>query len=230
MESVPYSNVTGSLMYAMVCTRPDIAYAISLVSIFMSKHGKTHWAAVKWILRYIKATTSTGLIYGNLQNTEDGLVGYVDADYAADIDRIRSISGYTFMFNGCVVSWKATLQAIVALSTTEAEYVAITEAAKEGIWLKGILTELMRERVGVKVYTDSQSALHLTKNPMPHERTKHIDIRLHFIRDLVEQGKIDMQKISTEDNPADMLSNPVPIMKLQHFLNQMNIGETKVIP
>lgn len=124
-----------------------------------------------------------------------------------------------------VLSWKATLQAIVALSTTEAEYVAIKEAAKEAITLKGILEKLTRKQLGVKVISDSQNALHLTKNRMHHERTKHIDIRLHFIRNLIEPGEIGLEKISTQDNSADMLTKPIPSMKFQNCVNQVSVGE-----
>ena len=140
----------------------------------------------------------------------DGLVGYVDSDYAGDLDKRRSLTGYIFTISGCAVSWKVSLQATVALSTTETKYMAISEAYKEVIWLKDLYTELC----GVKLYTelcrvtscttiffDSQSAIYLTKDQMFHERTKHINVRYHYIRDVIAQGDIKVCKISTHIIP-----------------------------
>ncbi|KAG8480959.1 hypothetical protein CXB51_025647 [Gossypium anomalum] len=130
MSHVPYSSAVGSLMYAMVCSRPDLSYAVSAVSRYMANPGKEHWKAVQWILRYLRGTIDVCLQFGR---TEDGVIGYVDADFAGDLDRRRSLTGYVFTIGGCAISWKATLQTTVALSTTEAEYMAITEACKEAI-------------------------------------------------------------------------------------------------
>ena len=176
MERVPYSSVVGSLMYLMVCTRPDLAHAVSLVSRYLSNAGKNHWVAAKWILRYLRGTTKEGLLYGTVQDDQTCVVGFVDSDYAGDLDNRRSLTGYVFQVFGCTVSWKASLQHVVALSTTEAEYIAITEAVKEAMWLMGLIRELGVQQKSVTVYCDSQSAIHLTKNQMFHERTKHIDI------------------------------------------------------
>lgn len=120
MKNVPYSNATGSIMYSMVSTRPDIAYGLGLVSRFMSKPSREHWQAVKWLLRYLKGSAKLKLMYsGNEQSTCD-VVGYCDSDYAADLDKRRSLSGYVFTVGRNVVSWKSSLQHVVALSTTEA--------------------------------------------------------------------------------------------------------------
>uniref|UniRef100_A0A3Q7GI83 Reverse transcriptase Ty1/copia-type domain-containing protein n=1 Tax=Solanum lycopersicum TaxID=4081 RepID=A0A3Q7GI83_SOLLC len=136
MSRVPYASAVGSLMYAMVCTRPDSAHAVSVVSRFMGQPGREHWQAVKRIFRYLRGTSDVGLIYGG--DTQCLVTGYSDSDYAGDVDTRRSMTGYVFTLGGSVVSWKATLQPTVTLSTTEAEYMALTEAAKEGIWLKGL--------------------------------------------------------------------------------------------
>ena len=110
------------------------------------------------------------------------------------------MTGYLFTLGGCAVSWKATLQATVALSTTEAEYMAISEAIKEAIWVRQLVGELVQEEQGIAIYCDSQSAIHLTKNQMFHDRTKHIDIRYHFVRDVISGGDIMIKKINTADN------------------------------
>ena len=133
MSKVPYACAVGSLMYAMVCTRPDIAHAVSVVSRFMSKPSKEHWKAVQWILRYLRGTSKYGLMFDQRAVNPEQVVGYSDSDFAGDLDERRSLTGYVFQLCGSCVSWKATLQAIVAVSTTEAEFMSLTEAVKEAI-------------------------------------------------------------------------------------------------
>ncbi|KAG8474742.1 hypothetical protein CXB51_031399 [Gossypium anomalum] len=220
MSHVPYSSAVGSLMYAMVCSRPDLSYAVSAVSRYMANPGKEHWKAVQWILRYLRGTTDVCLQFGR---TEDGVIGYVDADFAGDLDRRRSLTGYVFTIGGCAISWKATLQTTVALSTTEAEYMAITEACKEAIWLKGLFSELNEDLQISTVFCDSQSAIFLTKDQMFHERTKHIDVRYHFVRDIIARGDIVVSKISTHENPADMMTKSLPITKFEHCLDLVGV-------
>lgn len=137
MKKVPYSNAVGSLMYAMIGTRPDIAYGVSLVSRFMSKPSKEHWSAVKWILRYLQGSVNKGLVYSSNPRESICIKGYCDSDFAADLDKRRSLTGYAFTLGGNLASWKSNLQHIVALSTIESEYIALTEAIKEAIWLQG---------------------------------------------------------------------------------------------
>ncbi|KAK5773528.1 hypothetical protein PVK06_049834 [Gossypium arboreum] len=220
MSHVPYSSAVGSLMYAMVCSRPDLSYAVSAVSRYMANPGKEHWKVVQWILRYLRGTTNVCLQFGR---TKDGVIGYVDADFAGDLDRRRSLTGYVFTIGGCAISWKATLQTTVALSTTEAEYMAITEACKEAIWLKGLFSELNEDLQISTVFCDSQSAIFLTKDQMFHERTKHIDIRYHFVRDIIARGDIVVSKISTHENPADMMTKSLPITKFEHCLDLVGV-------
>lgn len=140
MSQVPYASAVGSLMYAMVCTRPDLAHAVSVISRFMSQPGKEHWQAVKRIFRYLRGTSDISLVYGG--DTQCLVTGYFDSDYAGDVDSRRSMTGYVFTLGGSVMSWKATLQPTVTLSTIEAEYMALTEVAKEGIWLRGLVRDL----------------------------------------------------------------------------------------
>ena len=214
MSKVPYASAVGSIMYAMVCTRPDIAQSVSVVSKYMANPGKRHWEAVKWILRYLKGAPDVGLTFRKSEGIS--ILGYVDSDYAGDLDRRRSTTGYIFTLVGSAVSWKSTLQSIVALSTTEAEYMAATEAVKEAIWLKGLVAELSSAQLKSILKCDSQSAIHLIKNQRFHERTKHIDVRFHFIQDVVEKGAIKVEKVITDDNAADMLTKIVPLAKFAH--------------
>lgn len=164
MAEIPYSQAVGSLMYAMVCTRADIAYAVSVVSRFMSNPGKLHWDAVKWVMRYLKGTLDHGLMYGKSKHEVCEVRGYVDSDFAGDLDIRKSISRYMFMLDNCLISWKATLQHIVALSSTEAEFVVAIEAVKESMWLKGLLNELWLKQRTMQIFCDNQSAIQLIKN------------------------------------------------------------------
>ena len=139
MALIPYASVVGSLIYAMVCTRPDIAHAVGVVSRYMANPGKEHWEAVKWLLRYLRGTSSTSLCFGKSNVT---LQGFVDADLGGDVDSSKSTSGYIYNIGGTTVSWMSRIQKCVSLSSTEAEYVAIAEVGKEIIWLANYLEEL----------------------------------------------------------------------------------------
>ena len=173
---------------------------------------------MKRIFRYLRGTYDVGLIYGG--DTRCLVTGYSDSDYAGDVDTRRSMTGYVFTLGGSVVSWKATLQPTVTLSTTEAEYMALTAAAKEGIWLKGLVSSLGLHHDHAIVYCDSLSAICLAKDQVHHERTKHIDVRYHFLR---SESRIKVKKVGTADNPADMFTKPVPHSKFQHCLDLLNV-------
>ncbi|CAL5435892.1 unnamed protein product [Camellia sinensis] len=212
MEAIPYSSAVGSLMYAMVSTRPDIAHAVGVVSRFLSNPEKEHWEAVKWILRYLKGTTKVCLCF---RDAKPVLEGYTDSDMAGDLDGRKSTSGLLFTFAGGAVSWQSKLQKCVALSTTEAEYIAAAEAGKEMLWLKRFLQELGLKQEKFTVHCDSQSAIDLSKNSMYHSRTKHIDVRYHWIREVMDKQLLELTKIHTDKNPADMLTKVVSRDKLE---------------
>ncbi|KAH9762600.1 Integrase catalytic domain-containing protein [Citrus sinensis] len=228
MVNVPYASAVGCLMYAMVLTRLDLSYAVSVVSRYMANPRKEHWRAVKWILRYLNRTTTYGLMYGGSRQDDSQIVGYVDSDYAGDLDIRRSLTGYLFTLNNSTVNWKAQLQSVVALSTTEAEYTAAAEAVKEAIWLKGMLKELGIDQRSIMIKCDSQSAICLSKNQTHYERTKHIDIKLHFIRLEVLKATVKLQKIHTDKNVADMLTKPVTTAKFKLCLELAGICQKGV--
>ncbi|GJV88904.1 hypothetical protein Tco_1532842 [Tanacetum coccineum] len=179
---------------------------------FLSNPGKKHWEAVKWIFRYLRGTSKLGITFGN---GKPMLVGYTDSDLAGNKDNMKSTSGYLMTFAGGAVSWQSRLQKCVALSTTEAEYVAATEACKELLWLKRFLQELGFKQQRYAVLCDNQSTIHLAKNSMFHKRTKHIDIRYHWIRDAIEDGMFELNKVHTDDNASDMLTKAVAREKLK---------------
>jgi len=199
-------------MYAMVCTRPDIAHAVGVVSRFLSNLAKKHWEGVKWILRYLKSTSKMCLCF---RKSNLSLQGFSYADLGGDFDTKKSTTGYIFTLGGTAVSWKSKLQNRVALSTTEAEYIAISEAAKEMILLKNFLNELGKEQDNASMFSDSQSAISLIKNPVFHSRCKHIQLRYYFIRELINDGDLSLLKILGSENLVDMLTKPVTVDKLR---------------
>jgi ATP-binding cassette subfamily B (MDR/TAP) protein 1 len=212
MADIPYASAVGSLVYAMVCTRPDIVQGVGVVSRYMSDPGKEHWNGVKWLLRYLRGSSDRCIEYGGMDLKLDG---YCDADYAGDIDSRRSTSGYIFTLGGGAISWRSKLQDTVALSTTEAEYVAAAEAAKELLWLKAFLLELGVSFEKYLIHCDSQSAIHLSENDAFHARTKHVDVKHHAIRRWQSRNELKLVKIDTRSNPADMLTKPVPLEKVR---------------
>ncbi|XP_062088866.1 secreted RxLR effector protein 161-like [Humulus lupulus] len=222
MKNAPYAMALGCLMYIMVSTRPDLVHSLSILSRFMANPGMEHWKALKWLLRYLKGTWNYGLVYEKTKD-EMHLTGFVDADYASNKDTRRSTTAYSFMMNNSCICWKSQLQSVVALSTTEAQFMATTEAFKEAVWLQGIMQELKQIKHSTIIYSDSQSSIHFCKNPVYHEKSKHIDIRLYWIREKIEEGTIELEKIRTEENPADMGTKVVSISKFKHCLNLLNL-------
>ncbi|XP_052192797.1 secreted RxLR effector protein 161-like [Diospyros lotus] len=222
MEKIPYTNVIGTIMYSMISTRPDLAFSISLHSRFMSNPGKIHWEALKYVLRYINGSADIGLIYKKNCDVFN-LVGYVDSDFAGDRNSQKSTTSFFFTLGGNCISWKSQLQPLVALSSTEAEYVAVTDAFKEAIWLQGLLKEIHMLQDKVVVFSDSQSAIHLCKNPVYYERTKHVDVKFHFVRDQVAKENVIIQKVPTENNPADMGTKIVTAAKFKYCLDLLHV-------
>ncbi|GJR91241.1 retrovirus-related pol polyprotein from transposon TNT 1-94 [Tanacetum coccineum] len=206
MSRVPYASAVGSLMFAMICTRPDIAHAVGVVSRYMAEPGREHWEAVKRILRYIKGTSDVALCFGDLDLI---VTGYVDSDYAGDLDKSKLTIGYVFTLSGRTVSWVSKLQSVVAMSTTKAKYVAAAQSCKEAVWLKMLLEELGYKQEKITLFCDNQSALYLAMNPTFHSKTKHIRVQYQFVYEKVEEGTMDMWKIHTDDNVADYLTKAI---------------------
>ena len=221
MRKVPYRQCLGMLMWADVGTRPDIAFAVSMLSQFSSNPGKAHWEALKHVFRYLKGTKTWKLTYGG---EEHGLEGYSDADGSSQEHR-HAISGYAFLIDGGAVSWAAKRQEIVALSTTEAEYVATTHAAKEAVWLRRLIGEAFRPLIDpTPLYCDNQSAIALTKDGQYHARTKHIDIRYHFIRFVIDNGTVKLIYCPTDEMVADTLTKALPSAKGKHFASALGLS------
>ena len=221
MRKIPYREAVGALMYCAVATRPDIAFPTALFSQFVENPGPAHWEAVKHIFQYLLGTKTLELIYGE---TDGGLEGYTDTDGATQEHR-HAISGYAFLIDGGAVLWFSKKQEIVTLSTAEAEYVAATHATKEAIWLKHFLSEVFQPiNKPIPLYCDSQSAIALTQDRSHHTRTKHIDIRYHFIRYVVQDGKIKIIYCPTDEMVVDILTKPLPSLKAKHFARALGLA------
>ena len=204
----PYREAIGSLMYLMAVSRPDIAFAVGQASRHCENPQPQHWAAVKRIFAYLQGTINYGICYGLNQN---GLRGYSDSDYAGDPNTRKSTTGFLFLFNGGPVAWSSKRQPCVALSSTEAEFVAACEATKEGVWLGRLMSDLDPGFKGpIPMMCDNQSAIQLIKNPVHHQRTKHIDVRYCFVREHQELGDINVTYVPTKSQLADSLTKPLP--------------------
>ncbi|KAL3523497.1 hypothetical protein ACH5RR_016331 [Cinchona calisaya] len=211
MSEIPYASAIGSIMYAMLCTRPDVSYALSITSRYQSDPGESHWTAVKNILKYLRRTKDVFLVYGGLEK-ELVVNGYTDASFQSDRDDFRSQSGYVFCLNGGAVSWKSSKQATIADSTTEAEYIAASDAAKEAVWIRKFVTELgvvPSITNPVDIYCDNNGAIAQAKEPRSHQRSKHIQRRYHLIREIIERGDVKICKVPSDDNIADPLTKPL---------------------
>ena len=170
MSGIPYAPAVGSIMYAMICTRPDISYALSCVSRFQSSPGEDHWIAVKTILKYLRRTKDAFLVYGG-RDEELEVTGYVDASFQTDPDDSRSQAGYVFTLNGGAFSWKSFKESVVADSTTEAEYIAASEAAKEAVWIRKFtagLGVIKNPSSPVNLYCDNTGAIAFVMEPISH--------------------------------------------------------------
>jgi hypothetical protein len=225
MSHVPYASAVVLLMYATVCTRPDIAHAVGVFSRYMSKPGKEHCTTVKRVFRYLRGTTSYGLCYEGRPRLDRvvNIHGFVDADWAGDLDRRRSTSGYVFNLFGGAISWMSKRQVVVALSTTKVEYMAATHASKEEVWLQILCSGIGLVQQAVRIECESQSAIFLAKNPAYHSKTKHIDVQYHFVRDMIEEKKVSLMKVDTLKNVADSLKKSVSTEKFSWCRGSMGI-------
>ncbi|KAM2674254.1 hypothetical protein EV2_015471 [Malus domestica] len=224
MSCIPYASAIGSLMYAMICTRPDIAYAVNITSRYQSNPGSEHWAAVKTVLKYLRRTKDMFLVYGGA--SELRVEGYTDADFQSDVDDRSSNSGYVFTLNGGAVSWKSKKQSVIADSTTEAEYVAAAEAGKESFWMKKFITELgvvPTITSPVTLYCDNRRAIAQAKEPRAHQKNKHFDRRFNIIRRYAVEGKVNILKVASADNVADPLTKPMSQIQLHRHMEKMGI-------
>jgi len=209
-DSGTYTMAIGSLMYVALATRPDISYAVNKLASYTSNPKSAHWTAVKRIFRYLKGSHTHQLTYNGTGQEKANVNMYTDADWGSSTDR-KSTSGYVFVLAGGAISWSSKKQETVALSTAEAEYIAATHAAKQILWQRNLFNELEIDQPETStLLTDNQAAISISHHPVSHARTKHIDIKFHFLRDLVKNNIIKTTYISTHDNLADLFTKGFP--------------------
>ena len=218
MKGVPYLSAVGSLQYLAMCTRPDIAHTVAVLSRYGANPGIQHWKAVKHLFRYLRGTVDLKLTYRPTPSVDAPFVAYTDADHGGNKDNGRSTGGYLVCVGSGAVSWSSKQEPIVMLSATEAEYIAAVEAGKVIIWMHNILSE-MRAPVDAPstLYIDNRSALSVAKNPEHHRRMKHLDLRFFWLREAVEAGKIAPEHLRTDAMPADLLTKSLPRAKVELF-------------
>ncbi|XP_061353302.1 uncharacterized mitochondrial protein AtMg00810-like [Gastrolobium bilobum] len=182
-----YRSLVGCLRY-LTCTRPDLCLSVGIISRFMEDPGYTHWKAAKRILRYVQGTISQGLHYSKSDKYK--LVGYSNSDWCGDVDDRKSTASYVFFMGNTAFTWVSKKEPIVTLSTCEAEYVAASWCVCHTMWLRNLLSKLEQEQVDpTEIWVNNKSTIELAKNPVNHERSKHVDVRFHFIRDQVKERR-----------------------------------------
>ncbi|KAL9236070.1 hypothetical protein vseg_010777 [Gypsophila vaccaria] len=224
MSRNTYASAVGSIMYAMMCTRPDVAYALSMTSHDQDNLGESHWMAVKNILKYLRRTKEWALVYGG--NIELCAKGYTDASFQTDKDDSKSQSGFVFTLNSAAFSWKSFKQSVIADSTTESEYIAASEATKEVIWMRQFLQGLKvvpNAKEVITLYCDNSGAIFQAKEPKSSNKSRHVLRKAHLIRDYMEKKEITLCKIGTDDNITDPLTKTLPHSNHEGHVNSMGI-------
>ncbi|CAM8908570.1 unnamed protein product [Rhodiola kirilowii] len=218
-----FKSIVGSLRF-LTSTRPDIVYRVELISRFIIQPQQSHLLAAKRILRYISGTSDYGIMYSHMN--EFCLIGYIDSDWVGDVETRKSTSGYAFYLGNGVVSWSSKKQQVVALSTAEAEYIVVTTAAYQAVWLRRILEDLKHKQEGpTKIMCDNKSAIALAKNPVFHDRSKHIGIRYHYIRELVKDGEIELEFCRINEQVTDTFIKGLSSDKFELFRHMLEVAK-----
>lgn len=226
VDATAYRSIVGSLRY-LLHTRPDLSFSVGYVSRFMETPTAEHQAAVKRILRYVAGTVALGIHYKRGDRRKPPLLhGYSDSDLAGDVNDRKSTGGVIYFLGDGPVSWQSCKQKVVALSSCEAEYIAAATATCQGVWLARLLADMLDGKASTPVLrVDNKSAISLIKNPVHHDRTKHIQVKYHYVRECAEKGLIDVQFIGTADQLGDMLTKALGRLKYDELRGK--IGLTK---
>ncbi|GKA60157.1 ribonuclease H-like domain-containing protein [Tanacetum coccineum] len=225
-DSTLYRSLAGALQY-LTFTRPDISYAVQQVCLFMHDPREPHLSALKRILRYVRGTLSYGLqLYSS---TTSSLVAYSDADWAGCPTTRRSTSGYCVFLGNNLLSWSSKRQFTLSRSSAEAEYRGVANAVAETCWLRNLLRELHTPlATATLVYCDNVSAVYLSSNPVQHQRTKHIEIDIHFVRDLVATGAIRVLHVPSRYQYADIFTKGLPTSLFDEFRTSLSVRSSPV--
>ncbi|GJS02812.1 retrotransposon protein, putative, ty1-copia subclass [Tanacetum coccineum] len=226
MKNVPYASAVGSIMYAVRCTRPDVAFAQNKTSRFQQNPGELHWTAVKNILKYLRNTKDMFLVYGENPSTELRVECYCDAGFETDRDDTKSQTGYVFVLNGGAVDWKSSKQSTTAMSATESEYIAASEAAMEAVWIRKFISGLgivPTINEPLNMYCDNSAAVHYANEPGVQKGARHYQRRYHYVRECVELGEIRILKVHTDNNLADPFTKALSNRKLTQHARGMGL-------
>ncbi|GJT60323.1 retrotransposon protein, putative, ty1-copia subclass [Tanacetum coccineum] len=226
MKNVPYASAVGSIMYAVRCTRPDVAFAQNMTSRFQQNPGEPHWTAVKNILKYLRNTKDMFLVYGGNPSTELRVECYCDAGFETDRDDTKSQTGYVFVLNGGAVDWKSSKQSTTAMSATESEYIAASEAAMEAVWIRKFISGLgivPTINEPLNMYCDNSAAVHYANEPGVQKGARHYQRRYHYVRECVELGEIRILKVHTDNNLADPFTKALSNRKLTQHARGMGL-------
>jgi hypothetical protein len=216
-----YRRLVGKLNYLRV-TRPDIAYSVSVVSQYMSSPTVDHWKAVEQILCYLKGAPGRGIVYSD--HGHNKIECYSDSDWAGSKEDRRSTSGYCVFFGGNLISWQSKKQQVVSRSSAESEYRAMAKAVCEIVWVHEFLNEVgLNVPIPAKLWCDNQAALHIASNPVFHERTKHIEIDCHFVREKIQRGLISTGYMRTEDQLGDIFTKALNGVRIDYLCNKLGM-------
>ena len=230
-SDVPYRQAIGALMYLMISTRPDLAFAVGKLARFCEKPQEKHWVAVKRVFRYISGTKDLGILFDGRLPLE--LNGYSDSDWAGDLGDRKSTGGFVFLMSSGPVSWSSRKQTIVAASSCEAEYISLSTASKEAIWLRRLVCDILRtapaaaltikSKESTSLRSDNQGAIALAHNESINRRNKHIDIAYHFVRDAVKREEVRLEYVPTTNMVADILTKPLGRVLFERFCSSMGV-------
>ena len=216
-----YQQVIGSLLYLELGTRPDIAFAVTKMATFAANPSQTHLDKALYICRYLRGTSKYAIVYNGKEG--EGLEAFTDSDWGTEPKDRKSISGYFFKLAGGIISWQSRTQKTVALSSTEAEYMAASDCARQAAWMKQLLQEIRIKMTPIPIAMDNQGSIFIAQNPVQNRRTKHIDIRYHYIRECISDKKVEVFFIPGTDNPADMFTkNTRSALSTQKFIKFRN--------
>jgi hypothetical protein len=217
-----YQSIVGSIMFAMLGSRPDICYATNALARHMANPTRDHLFAAQRVLSYLKTTADTKLVYGTTDDTE--LFAFSDSDWANDREDRKSISGYVLILNGAAIAWATRKQRSTALSTAEAEYISLSEAARQVKWTLSLLAQLeYHSSTPITLFSDSEGASSIASATVDHKRTKHIDIDYHFVRHHVLNGLLDIEYVPSQDNPADAFTKPLARPVFERFMELIGL-------
>lgn len=218
-----YQHLVGKLIY-LSHTRPDIAYAVGVISQFMHQPQKEHMEAATRVIRYLKGSSSRGVLFQKFGHLN--IEGYTDADWAGNPNDRRSTSGFFTLVGGNLVTWRSKKQKVVALSSAEAEFRGIARGLAEILWLRKLMTELgFSSHRACRLMCDNRAAISISENPVQHDRTKHIEVDRHFIKEKIEAGIITLPYVKSSNQLADILTKAVPGPSFNQVLSKLSIGD-----